>query len=111
MDAWGIGPSLIWKWNEADDGIYLLPPVRYPDGRIYLKIGGDPDDLVLQREADIRAWFRSGGRDGTHRHLTGVMSRLMPGLDLSRPSVAACVTPFTARTGRGSWRGRVWQEV
>lgn len=95
LDAWGSVPSLIWKWNEADDGIYLLPPVRYPDGRVYLKIGGDPDDLVLEKEADIRAWFRSGGRDGTHRHLTDVMSRLMPGLDLSRTSMAACVTSFT----------------
>jgi Glycine/D-amino acid oxidases (deaminating) len=91
----GHVPSLIWKWSEADDGIYLLPPVRYPDGRTYLKIGGDPDDLLLEREADIRAWFRSGGRESTHRHLAEVMRRLMPMLDLSRTSMAACVTSFT----------------
>ncbi|MCJ8518428.1 sarcosine oxidase [Pseudorhizobium tarimense] len=95
MAEWGAVPSLIWKWNEEVDGIYLLPPVRYPDDRIYLKIGGDPDDVLLERESDIRSWFRSGGRESTHRHLTQVMERLMPRLDLSRASMAACVTSFT----------------
>ncbi|KEQ05044.1 FAD-dependent oxidoreductase [Pseudorhizobium pelagicum] len=95
MQVWGRVPSLIWKWNEAEDGIYLLPPVRYPDGRLYLKIGGDPDDVLIEQEPDIRAWFRSGGRESTHRHLTSVMSRLMPELDLSRTHMAACVTSFT----------------
>ncbi len=95
LAAWSGVPSLIWKWSEEDDGIYLLPPVRYPDGRIYLKIGGDPDDVRLEREADIRSWFRSGGRESTHRHLSQVMERLMPGLDLSKTSRAACVTSFT----------------
>lgn len=95
ISTWENLPSLIWKWSENDDGIYLLPPVRYPDGRIYLKIGGDPDDVQLEREADVRAWFKSGGRESTHRHLTEVMRTLMPDLDLSRTSRAACVTSFT----------------
>ncbi|HEX2147382.1 MAG TPA: FAD-dependent oxidoreductase, partial [Pseudorhizobium sp.] len=95
LDRWGNLPSLIWKWSEEDDGIYLLPPVRYPDGRFYLKIGGDPDDSLLERESDVRSWFRSGGRESTHRHLTQVMERLMPDLDLARTSRAACVTSFT----------------
>jgi sarcosine oxidase len=95
MDIWGRVPSLIWKWNEEQDGIYLLPPVRYPDGRFYLKIGGDPDDLLLPTEPEIRAWFRSGGRESTRARLTEVMTGLMPDLDLSRASMAACVTSFT----------------
>ncbi len=95
MDIWGRVPSLIWKWREGEDGIYLLPPVRYPDGRIYLKIGGDPDDLLLPTEPDIRAWFRSGGRESTRARLSEIMTRLMPELDLSRSSMAACVTSFT----------------
>lgn len=95
MGVWGRVPSLIWKWREGEDGIYLLPPVRYPDGKIYLKIGGDPDDLLLPTEPEIRAWFRSGGRESTKRRLTEIMTRLMPELDLSRSSMAACVTSFT----------------
>ena len=95
LDRMGALPSLIWKWTEEGDGIYLLPPVRYPDGKYYLKIGGDPDDLLLEREPDVRAWFRSGGRESTKAHLTRVISGLMPDLDLSRSSMAACVTSFT----------------
>lgn len=95
MDALGTMPSLIWKWSEDEDGIYLLPPVRYPDGKLYLKIGGDPDDVALKTEPDIRAWFRSGGRESTHRHLTSVVEKLVPDVDLSRNSMAACVTSFT----------------
>ncbi|TDK38877.1 FAD-dependent oxidoreductase [Rhizobium deserti] len=91
----GQVPSLIWKWNEEHDGIYLLPPVRYPDGKIYIKIGGDPDDLPLPTEPEIRAWFRSGGRESTRAHLDNIMAQLMPDLDLSRSSMAPCVTSFT----------------
>lgn len=95
MDVWGRVPSLIWKWTEGEDGIYLLPPVRYPDGKIYLKIGGDPDDVLLPTEPEVRAWFRSGGRTSTRQRLTEIMRELMPKLDLSRSSMAACVTSFT----------------
>jgi len=95
MDVWGSVPSLIWKWTEGEDGIYLLPPVRYPDGKIYLKIGGDPDDVLLPTEPEVRAWFRTGGRESTKKRLTDVMQKLMPRLDLSRSSMAACVTSFT----------------
>ena len=40
---------------------YILPPIRYPDGRTWLKLGGDPVDVALESEADIKDWFRSGG--------------------------------------------------
>jgi sarcosine oxidase len=94
-DEMGRVPSLIWKWSQEEVGIYLLPPVRYPDGKLYLKIGGDPDDLLLEREQDVRRWFRSGGRQSTATHLARIMAELMPALDLSRSSMAACVTSFT----------------
>jgi sarcosine oxidase len=40
---------------------YILPPIPYPDGQTWLKLGGDPVDLPLESEADIKDWFRSGG--------------------------------------------------
>jgi sarcosine oxidase len=40
---------------------YILPPIPYPDGQTWLKLGGDPVDLSLESEADIKDWFRSGG--------------------------------------------------
>lgn len=36
-------PSMIHKAVADRDDIYMLPPIRYPDGKFYLKMGGDPD--------------------------------------------------------------------
>lgn len=88
-------PSLIHQPDEPLDHIYLLPPVRYPDGKIYLKIGGDPDDYRLASEPEIRAWFRSGGRQGTRDHLKRIIGGLIPALAAAPLSMAACVTTFT----------------
>ncbi len=43
------------------DNPYILPPIPYPDGQTWLKLGGDPVDRPLGSEADIKDWFRSGG--------------------------------------------------
>ncbi|MFN7090169.1 MAG: FAD-dependent oxidoreductase, partial [Allorhizobium sp.] len=48
LEAYRGMPSLIHQPENPVDHIYLLPPVRYPDGKTYLKIGGDPDDLQLE---------------------------------------------------------------
>ncbi|MCJ7993358.1 FAD-dependent oxidoreductase [Rhizobium cremeum] len=95
LDAYAGMPSLIHQPEEPVDHIYLLPPVRYPDGRTYLKIGGDPDDLRLATEPDIRAWFRGGGRESTRRHLKRILDGLVPGLVKAPVTMGACVTSFT----------------
>ncbi|MHB0953703.1 MAG: FAD-dependent oxidoreductase [Allorhizobium sp.] len=89
-------PSLIHQPDNPVDHIYLLPPVRYPDGKTYLKIGGDPDDLRLETEPDIRAWFRSGGRASTRDHLAGIVASLIPSLSGAPVTMGACVTSFTS---------------
>ena len=88
-------PSLIHQPDDPHDHIYLLPPVRYPDGKTYLKIGGDPDDLRLHTEPDVRAWFRSGGRASTRDHLKRIIDTLVPSLAAAPLSMGACVTSFT----------------
>ena len=88
-------PALIHKPATAGFEIYMLPPVRYPDGKTYLKIGGDPDYLVLPTEAYVRDWFRSGGRETARQHLDAIMRELVPGLTCKTSSMAACVTSFT----------------
>ncbi|MGL3605106.1 NAD(P)/FAD-dependent oxidoreductase [Rhizobium sp. G187] len=88
-------PSLIHQPDDPVDHIYLLPPVRYPDGKTYLKIGGDSDDLLLGTEPEIRAWFRSGGRVSTRNHLQRIIRGLVPSLADAPLSMAACVTSFT----------------
>ncbi len=95
LAAYSGMPSLIHQPDDPTDHIYLLPPVRYPDGKTYLKIGGDPDDLQLETEPEIRAWFGRGGRLTTRDHLRRIISDLVPTLADAPLSMAACVTSFT----------------
>lgn len=88
-------PSLIYEPSDPTKHIYMLPPVRYPDGKVYLKIGGDPDDKLVAGDADMRDWFRSGGRQVAQDHLTAIVATLLPSVDLSRVSTGACVVSKT----------------
>ena len=40
-------PSLIFEDEPEELGVYLLPPILYPDGKHYLKIGGRWCDHLL----------------------------------------------------------------
>ncbi|AJY47187.1 NAD(P)/FAD-dependent oxidoreductase [Martelella endophytica] len=88
-------PSLIYRPEVDAHGIYLLPPIRYPDGRYYIKIGGDPDDMALADEAAIRTWFRSEGRVSTREHLTRILCALMPKIRVLSTTTGTCVTSFS----------------
>ncbi|MGF9691714.1 FAD-binding oxidoreductase [Rhizobium sp. 0TCS1.26] len=88
-------PSLIYEPRDPSRHIYMLPPVRYPDGRTFLKIGGDPDDLLVRDDAAMRAWFRTGGRDSVRDHHADIMKTLVPAVDRTKISTAACVVSKT----------------
>ncbi len=85
-------PSLI---VESANGTYLLPPIRYDDGRYWLKIGGDPVDHEVIGAEDINAWFRSGGDPETEAFLSETIHSLMPGLKVKEQRRTACVTSWT----------------
>lgn len=91
----GRMPSLI---VELDDGVefYLLPPIRYADGKTYLKLGGDLIDVPLNSADEIKAWFRAGGSQEVVDGFEGWMRRIMPDLQILKATKDACVTMFTA---------------
>ncbi len=91
-------PPLIWLGPDGEDP-YLLPPIRYPDGKVYLKIGGDPQDRLLDGDADIRAWFRAGGDAQVGAFLEDSIRARMPGLRSLSTRIAPCVTSYS-RDGR-----------
>ncbi|MBY3379621.1 NAD(P)/FAD-dependent oxidoreductase [Rhizobium laguerreae] len=86
-------PSLILRAPGID--IYLLPPIRYPDGKFYLKIGGDPDDLTLSDDTEMRAWFKTEGRDTVRAHLKRIVEGLVPDMVPLSISTAACAVSQT----------------
>ncbi|GFE65477.1 NAD(P)/FAD-dependent oxidoreductase [Litoreibacter roseus] len=85
-------PTLVYDTPEDP---YLLPPIRYPDGKNYLKLGGDPHDVPLNDMAAVSAWFRAGGSADVRDQLEVMIRRLMPDLQIASVKMDACVTSWT----------------
>jgi sarcosine oxidase len=88
-------PSMIYEPEDIMMGIYLLPPILYPDGKYYLKIGGDIVDIPLPTHADVLEWFKTGGDAANHAHLVATMRELMPDLKIKGITNTTCVTSYT----------------
>ena len=88
-------PSLISKAADDVDSIYMLPPIRYPDGKYYMKIGGDPDDLQFTTETELRAWFRTAGRDKACEHLVRIFHGLVPGVRRPPAFINSCAVSYS----------------
>lgn len=86
-------PSIVM---ESPDDIYILPPVPYPDGKLWLKLGGDPEDVELHDKAAITDWYRSGGSAEIGEHLTARICGIVPGLAFESRHIKPCVTTWSA---------------
>jgi sarcosine oxidase len=87
-------PSLVYR-QHADEGPYVLPPIRYPDGKTFLKIGGEAVDVLLETQEDIADWFRSGGNNDVAEQLEDELLALLPDIEIEARTHTACVTSFT----------------
>ena len=87
-------PSLIWFDDQGID-CYMLPPIRYPDGNIYLKTGGDRVDVPLRGAQAINAWFQGGGDTAVAHMLLQATQAVLPGLRVESHRAAPCVTSYT----------------
>jgi sarcosine oxidase len=76
--------------------VYLVPPVRYPDGRTFLKIGGTlRTDPRLPGETDLLDWFHSDGDRVEAEALENSLRALLPGTELGLLSTFPCVVTGT----------------
>ncbi len=87
-------PSLIYLGPNGEDP-YLLPPIRYPDGKTYLKLGGDVVDTDLTTQEARKSWFRAGGSVEVGAMLTDHIRTRMLGLDIRSTHIRPCVTTYT----------------
>ncbi|MDJ1015006.1 MAG: FAD-dependent oxidoreductase [Paracoccaceae bacterium] len=92
-------PSLIWFPEGSSRDAYLLPPVRYPDGKTWLKIGGDMEDIPLRSKSEMNDWFRTPGDPEVRDYLVERLIEVMPELRFQSVTSASCMTSYTA-TGK-----------
>ena len=88
-------PSLIYVSPDGSTDIYALPPVKYPDGKCWLKLGGGPVDMALETEGDLKNWFRSDGDAVERDALAGMLLEVMPDLKYKSITSGSCVTSCT----------------
>lgn len=88
-------PSVVYLPPDLVTDPYILPPVRYPDGKTYIKIGGDPVDRELTTVNEMKAWFRTDGDPKAGAFLQDQLLRLMPNLTYRAVTTGSCATCFT----------------
>ncbi|WP_332302603.1 NAD(P)/FAD-dependent oxidoreductase [Rhizobium sp. GR12] len=91
----GAMPSTIVLTETEDDIVYILPPVRYPDGKVYLKIGGESEKGRLETLTDAVGWFHSDGTPGEVEFLEKRAISLMPELAGCPVTSGSCVASIT----------------
>lgn len=91
-------PSLIWHFRHIPDVAYayVLPPVVYPDGRAYVKIGSDFDgESAFASLDDMHAHMRSPGSSRTKARLIPVLHSLIPRMAAARVITKPCLLTYT----------------
>ena len=88
-------PSTIVLAETEDDIVYILPPVRYPDGKVYLKIGGESEKGRLETLAEAVDWFHSDGTPDEVEFLKKRALSLMPELAGCPVTSGSCVASIT----------------
>ncbi|UWQ18939.1 FAD-dependent oxidoreductase [Jannaschia sp. M317] len=88
-------PSVIWVPEGWDHDLYMLPPVRYPDGRLYLKIGGQVDSPRIRTAAEMATWFHGPGDAEVGARLLAEMQRILPGLTAEATHSGPCAVVWS----------------
>lgn len=88
-------PSVIYRPQDEAERCYILPPIRYPDGKYYVKIGGHPNDPTLNTLEALQAWFRSPGHREAGQRLAAKLHAVIRDLRPVAVHTDSCVTTHT----------------
>ncbi|XP_071040633.1 putative sarcosine oxidase [Parasteatoda tepidariorum] len=81
--------------NQPDIiGSYILPPIKYPDDKHYLKIGhiGEIVNSELTTLDEVKKWYQSTGSEDTLSFFSRMLKDLLPGLKVEKIFNVPCVT-------------------
>ena len=81
------------------DGTYILPPILYPDGKYYLKLGhGDHFEQIVTDEKFMEKWYTDGkGDPEAVDALTEFIQTFVPSLRFESVHGGCCVTSNTPK--------------
>lgn len=98
-------PSIIATFHHPEvKSLYMLPPVPYPDGKTYIKLGasGNPTELlpakahifdITKDDKELLPWFHSDGQTEIADILKSAIQHMIPNLNaISYHSVPCLIT-------------------
>lgn len=93
-------PTIIWYEGVEDPdirGTYILPPIEYPDGNTYIKLGGDLYNMDYpQNKEELQRWFRGNGNAVEAKALERELRRVIPGLRTESVQTKTCAVTYRA---------------
>ncbi len=100
-------PSIISRFEDPSvASLYMLPPVPYPDGKTYIKLGpsGRPQELpapeptfdAVKDDGQLLDWFHSDGREDIAEAMRAALHRKIPDLKTQSHHSAPCLITNSA---------------
>lgn len=77
--------------NDYKKFIYILPPVKYPNGKYYIKIGHPVAAEMAKDKKSLQNWFHSEGNKKEISSLKQILASLMPDIKFKNTHSNACV--------------------
>ena len=77
------------------DGTYILPPILYPDGKYYLKLGhGDHFEIIIQNLEQMKNWYKNGHGvpEAVETLASFITESLIPTIKVLSVTGGCCVT-------------------
>lgn len=105
-------PSLLYEIETHElDGIYLIQPVIYPDGKYYIKMGCNlSEDIYFEDLNQIQQWFRYGNSDRSIPKMEHILRSLLPHVQFGNIISKRCIISRTPH-GRPYIGESKWQNV
>ncbi|MBE2220016.1 MAG: FAD-binding oxidoreductase [Anaerolineae bacterium] len=90
-------PAVIYMVETpALDSIYMLPPIRYPDGNYYVKMGCNTKyDQWPTSLQEMREWMIAGDSDAAAAEMQAAMAAVLPGLNADSFESKRCLVTYT----------------
>jgi len=96
---WEGMPGIIWHFDDHPEVpyAYILPPVRYDDGNMYIKIGADHDkDVAANSVSSFDTYMRGNGSHRTTELLRDLLLKLIPSLRGAPYHGKPCMLTYTS---------------
>lgn len=90
-------PSVLYDFETSNiSGGYMLPPIRYPDEQIYVKLGCNTvSDQNLSDLAAMREWIMSGDSNVKKDAIKAMLLSIIPNLNAESFETRRCLVTYT----------------